>query len=360
MLAFESKDPPTSEEDFSRDDDLPSSDNEDKVFNPGILIHEKSVKIITRVAQEKKLAISYASLLFEDFDPPFFEPFVFKDVPNSMRLLLFSSENEEKVFKPGINTSKKRFRFELSWSSERSGTMNLSSYGRFRIEILIKIGPATSPATSRHAKAATEVYLRRDHVAAHESFQRLKKNEAANASFLHAKGNSIFEQATHCTPYLRMAKTDMVAASAATFDYEPNPNVTLISKLDGSRPLHLHPNDSSTLTFVSIKLKGAENYNFLMGLDDSYMQLMSNILPREPLLDAKSACALISSEKSHRAVVIGSGVGTSQRSQSYVFNFGVNNRGNTQRPQTSGNTSRPNNVPRPNNNRNKRATCRPT
>nr|GFB90762.1 hypothetical protein [Tanacetum cinerariifolium] len=94
-------------QDFSRNDDLPSPDNEDKVFNPGILIQEKSVKIITRVAQEKKLAISYASLVFEDFDPPFYEPLVFKDVPNSIRLLLFSSENKEKVFKPGIYTSEK-------------------------------------------------------------------------------------------------------------------------------------------------------------------------------------------------------------------------------------------------------------
>nr|GEV03730.1 hypothetical protein [Tanacetum cinerariifolium] len=103
--------------DFSRDDDFPSPDNEDKVFNPGILIHEKSVKIITRVSQEKKLAIYYASLMFEDFDPPFYELLVFKDVPNSMRLLLFSSENEEKVFKPGIYTSEKvhsYFLLELS------------------------------------------------------------------------------------------------------------------------------------------------------------------------------------------------------------------------------------------------------
>nr|GFC20775.1 hypothetical protein [Tanacetum cinerariifolium] len=59
-------------QDFSRDDDLPLHDNEDK-----------------------------------DFDPPFYEPIVFKDVPNSMRLLLFSSENEEKVFKAGIYTSEK-------------------------------------------------------------------------------------------------------------------------------------------------------------------------------------------------------------------------------------------------------------
>nr|GEY05594.1 hypothetical protein [Tanacetum cinerariifolium] len=86
-------------QDFSRD--------EDKVFNPGILIHKKSVKIITRVNQEKKLAVSFASLLFEDFNPPFYELLVFKEVPNSMRLLPFSSENEEKVFKPGIYISKK-------------------------------------------------------------------------------------------------------------------------------------------------------------------------------------------------------------------------------------------------------------
>nr|GEU64278.1 reverse transcriptase domain-containing protein [Tanacetum cinerariifolium] len=92
---------------FSRDDDFPLPDNEDKVFNPRILIHEKSVTIITRVAQEKKLAISYASFVFEDFDPPFYELLVFKDVPNSMRLLPFSSENEEKVFKPWIYTSEK-------------------------------------------------------------------------------------------------------------------------------------------------------------------------------------------------------------------------------------------------------------
>nr|GEW59088.1 reverse transcriptase domain-containing protein [Tanacetum cinerariifolium] len=92
---------------FSRDDVLFSPDNEDKVFNPGILSHEKSVKIITRFIQEKKLEVSYAFWLFEDFDPPFYELIVFKEVPNSMRLLPFLSENEEKVFKPWIYTFEK-------------------------------------------------------------------------------------------------------------------------------------------------------------------------------------------------------------------------------------------------------------
>nr|GEY50486.1 reverse transcriptase domain-containing protein [Tanacetum cinerariifolium] len=94
-------------QDFSRDDVLFSPDNEDKVFNPGILSHDKSVKIITHVTQEKKLAVSFASWLFEDFDPSFYELLVFKEVPISMRLLPFSSENEEKVFKPGIYTFEK-------------------------------------------------------------------------------------------------------------------------------------------------------------------------------------------------------------------------------------------------------------
>nr|GFB52888.1 hypothetical protein [Tanacetum cinerariifolium] len=93
--------------DFSRDDVFFSPDNEDKVFNPGILSHEKSVSIITHVTKEKKLAVSFASWLFEDFDPSISELLVFKKVPNSMRLLPFSSENEEKVFKPGIYNFKK-------------------------------------------------------------------------------------------------------------------------------------------------------------------------------------------------------------------------------------------------------------
>nr|GEY43481.1 reverse transcriptase domain-containing protein [Tanacetum cinerariifolium] len=99
---------------LSEDDVLFSPDNEDKVFNPRILSREKSVKIITHGSQEKKLVVSFASWLFEDFDPPFSELFVFKEVPNSMRLLSFSSENEEKVFKPGIYTFKKFHCYFLS------------------------------------------------------------------------------------------------------------------------------------------------------------------------------------------------------------------------------------------------------
>ncbi|GJT70426.1 ribonuclease H-like domain-containing protein [Tanacetum coccineum] len=64
---------------------------------------------------------------------------------------------------------------------------------------------------------------------------------------------------------------------------------------------------------------------FLMGLDDCYMQMRSNILSRDELPVVRSAYAIISSEESHR-VVSSSGVGTSQRSQSSVFSSNVETR----------------------------------
>nr|GEU56734.1 reverse transcriptase domain-containing protein [Tanacetum cinerariifolium] len=67
--------------DFSRVDAKPSTNNKDKVFNPCILIQEKPFEIITRIVQDKNLAISNASLVLEDFDPPFYEPLFFKEVP---------------------------------------------------------------------------------------------------------------------------------------------------------------------------------------------------------------------------------------------------------------------------------------
>nr|GEZ74684.1 hypothetical protein [Tanacetum cinerariifolium] len=95
--------------DFSKVDALPSTNNKDKVFNPGILIRENFFEVITRVAPDKnvkKLAISHASLTLKDFDPPLYELPFFKEVPGAKTLLLFSFENEEKVFKPEILTSK--------------------------------------------------------------------------------------------------------------------------------------------------------------------------------------------------------------------------------------------------------------
>nr|GEY65218.1 reverse transcriptase domain-containing protein [Tanacetum cinerariifolium] len=94
-------------EDFSEVDALPSTNNEDKVFNPSILIHENFFEVNTRVAPNKnvkKIAISH--VILKDFDHPLYELPFQKEVPGSKTLLSFSSENEEKVFKPGILTSK--------------------------------------------------------------------------------------------------------------------------------------------------------------------------------------------------------------------------------------------------------------
>nr|GEV37435.1 DNA-directed DNA polymerase [Tanacetum cinerariifolium] len=92
-------------EDFSKVDALPSTNDEDKVFNMGILIQETLFEVITRVAPDKKPTIFHASLILKDFDPPLYELPFFKEVPRSKTLLSFSSKNEEKVFKPGILTS---------------------------------------------------------------------------------------------------------------------------------------------------------------------------------------------------------------------------------------------------------------
>nr|GEV60704.1 reverse transcriptase domain-containing protein [Tanacetum cinerariifolium] len=75
-------------EDFSVVDALPSTNNEDKVFNPGILIQETLFEIITHVSPDKnakKLAISHSSLILEDFDPPLYELSFFKEVPRVLR-----------------------------------------------------------------------------------------------------------------------------------------------------------------------------------------------------------------------------------------------------------------------------------
>nr|GFC88768.1 hypothetical protein [Tanacetum cinerariifolium] len=80
-------------EDFSRVDALLSTNNEDKVFNPGILIQENPFEIITRVVQDKELAISNASLIHEDFYPPLYELPFFKEVPSEDLLEdLFSNQ----------------------------------------------------------------------------------------------------------------------------------------------------------------------------------------------------------------------------------------------------------------------------
>nr|GEW36766.1 reverse transcriptase domain-containing protein [Tanacetum cinerariifolium] len=80
-------------EDFSRVDVKPSTNNEDKVFNPSILSQENPFEFITRVVQYKKLAIFNASLVLEDFDPPLYEPLFFNEVPRGTRQEMKSQDD---------------------------------------------------------------------------------------------------------------------------------------------------------------------------------------------------------------------------------------------------------------------------
>ncbi|GKD30566.1 reverse transcriptase domain-containing protein, partial [Tanacetum coccineum] len=87
---------------FSKVDALPSTNNEDKVFNPGILIHENLFEVTIRATPDKNVKkTTNASLILEDFNPPLYELPFHKEVPRSKILLSFSSKKEEKVFNPG-------------------------------------------------------------------------------------------------------------------------------------------------------------------------------------------------------------------------------------------------------------------
>nr|GEV22084.1 putative reverse transcriptase domain-containing protein [Tanacetum cinerariifolium] len=71
-------------EDFSKVDALPSTNKEDKVFNPGILIHENLSAVTVQVIPDKnvkKISISNASLIIEYFNPPLYELPFHKEVP---------------------------------------------------------------------------------------------------------------------------------------------------------------------------------------------------------------------------------------------------------------------------------------
>ncbi|GJS13838.1 ribonuclease H-like domain-containing protein [Tanacetum coccineum] len=102
--------------------------------------------------------------------------------------------------------------------------------------------------------------------------------------------------------------------------YKPDDNVTLISKLDVSNPLHLHHNDYATLTIVSVKLKGTEKLSSMVMC--YAFGFRGSILSRETLPDVRSAYAIISSYESYR-VAYGSISRTSQRSQTSAFTVNI-------------------------------------
>ncbi|GJY75996.1 hypothetical protein Tco_0481112 [Tanacetum coccineum] len=97
-------------EDFSEVDALSSTPTtRNKVFNTMLyLIHENLFKVTNCATMEKNVKkTTNASLILEDFNPPLYELPFHKEVPGLGALLSFSSENEEKVFNPGILISKR-------------------------------------------------------------------------------------------------------------------------------------------------------------------------------------------------------------------------------------------------------------
>ncbi|GKF25345.1 hypothetical protein Tco_0081239, partial [Tanacetum coccineum] len=109
-------------EDFSEVDALSSTNNEDKVFNPGILIHENLFEVTNFATPDKNVKkTTNASLILEDFNPPLslYELSFHKEVLGLGAVLSFPSENEEKVFNPGILTSKRVHTSLLSELSHR-------------------------------------------------------------------------------------------------------------------------------------------------------------------------------------------------------------------------------------------------
>nr|GEY12768.1 putative reverse transcriptase domain-containing protein [Tanacetum cinerariifolium] len=103
-------------EDSSDVDTLTLTDNEDKVFIPGILVHENLYEVTNRVAPDKnvkKISSSNASLIIEDYNPPLSDhelPFHI-EILGSETLLSFSSKNKENVFNPGFSFLKEFIHF---------------------------------------------------------------------------------------------------------------------------------------------------------------------------------------------------------------------------------------------------------
>ncbi|GKA36615.1 hypothetical protein Tco_0723180 [Tanacetum coccineum] len=91
-------------EDFSEVDALPSTNNEDKVFNPGILIHENLFEVTNLATSEKNVKkATNASLILEDFNPPLYELLSHKELLGLELYSRFSSPKMSKQdFHPGI------------------------------------------------------------------------------------------------------------------------------------------------------------------------------------------------------------------------------------------------------------------
>ncbi|GKC10375.1 hypothetical protein Tco_1007157, partial [Tanacetum coccineum] len=114
-------------------DALSSTNNEDNVFNPGILIHENLFEVTNFATPDKNVKkTTNASLILKDFNPPFYELPFHKEVPGLRALLSFSSKNKEKIFNPRILTSKRVHTFLLPELSHRGTNVTPRQGGNAR------------------------------------------------------------------------------------------------------------------------------------------------------------------------------------------------------------------------------------
>ncbi|GJX09382.1 hypothetical protein Tco_0199241 [Tanacetum coccineum] len=117
-------------EDFSEVDVLSSTDNEDKVFNPGILIHDNLFEITIRVTPEKNVKkTSNASLILEDFNPPLMNFLSTKKFPGLKLYSRFHPKMRKKFSTLGFSLLKE-FILLFSWNY-LIGTLKLSKSLKF-------------------------------------------------------------------------------------------------------------------------------------------------------------------------------------------------------------------------------------
>ncbi|GJR13790.1 hypothetical protein Tco_0796442 [Tanacetum coccineum] len=122
-------------EDFSEVDVLSSTDNEDKVFNPGILIHENLFEITIRVTPEKNVKkTTNAFLILEDFNPPLYELPFHKEVPGQKNtlaeyMILSGADNRPPMLDKDLYDSWKS-RMEIYMQNREHGRMILESLER--------------------------------------------------------------------------------------------------------------------------------------------------------------------------------------------------------------------------------------
>nr|GEX38254.1 putative reverse transcriptase domain-containing protein [Tanacetum cinerariifolium] len=192
-------------EDFSRVDAKPSTINEDKIFNPGILIQENPLEIITHVVQDKNLATSNASLVIKDCNPPLYELSFFKEVPRTVQFLGHLIDNQ------GLLVDPAKIEGVKNWASPTRPTeirqfLGLAGYYLRYIKDFSKIAkmPPKRSSTSE-ASTMSQATIRKlvaDNIAAALETQTTTMTEANNSiREIPIAKNGNYKEFISCQPF---------------------------------------------------------------------------------------------------------------------------------------------------------------